>query len=54
MCELLLEHRYNFIFTCEYRSHSYLKKWIDEADAKLDLNERFEKHWDGKRRRTWR
>jgi|GEM_PF-3229688 len=54
MCELLLEHRYNFILTCEYRSHSYLEKWIDEADAKLDLNERFEKHWDGKRRRTWR
>ena len=54
MCELLLEHRYNFILTCKYGSHSYLKKWIEEADAKLDLNERFENHWDGKRRRTWR
>ncbi len=53
-CELLLEHRYNCILTCKYGSNSCLKKWIDEADAKLDSNEHFEKHWDGKRRRTRR
>lgn len=54
MCELLLEHRYNFILTCKYSSHKYLAEWIEQADAKLDLNERFEKHWDGKKRTTWR
>ena len=54
MCELLLDHRYNFILTCKYSSHKYLAQWIEQADAKLDLNERFEKHWDGKKRTTWR
>jgi len=54
MCELLLEHDYNFILTCKYTSHKYLAEWIEQADTELDLNERFEKHWDGKKRTTWR
>jgi hypothetical protein len=54
MCELLLEHGYNFILTCKYTSHKYLADWIEHADAKLDLNEHVEKHWNGKKRMTWR
>ena len=54
MCELLFEHNYNFILTCKYSSHKYLADWIEQADAKLDLNEHVEKHWDGKRRLTRR
>jgi len=54
MCELLLEHDYNFILTCKYSSHKYLAEWIEQADEKLDLNEHHEKHWDGKKRMTWR
>ena len=54
MCELLLEHDYNFILTCKYTSHKYLAEWIEQADAKLDLNEHVEKRWDGKKRTTWR
>lgn len=54
MCELLLAHEYNFILTCKYSSHKYLAKWIEQADALLDLNEHFEKHWNGKQRMTWR
>ena len=48
MCELLLEHGYNFILTCEYTSHKYLAEWIEQADPKIDLNEHVEKHWTGR------
>ncbi|MFP4378714.1 MAG: ISNCY family transposase [Spirochaetales bacterium] len=50
MCELLLEYDYNFVLTCKYTSHKYLKEWIDQADPKVDLNEHVENHWDGKKR----
>jgi hypothetical protein len=54
MCELLLEHEYNFILTCKYSSHKYLAEWIEQADVKLDLHEHVEKRWDGKQRTYWR
>ena len=54
MCELLIEHGYNFILTCKYSSHRYLAEWIEQADPKIDLNEHFRKHWNGKQRMTWR
>jgi hypothetical protein len=54
MCELLVKHGYNFVLTCKYPSHRYLEKWVTEADANVDLNERIEKQWDGKERTFYR
>ena len=54
MCRLMLEHRYNFILTCKYSSHSYLADWIEIADPKQDLNEQIIKRWDGKKRLFYR
>jgi hypothetical protein len=38
----------------EKHFYEYLAEWIEQTDAKLDLNEHVQKHWDGKKRMTWR
>ncbi|MGH9438083.1 MAG: ISNCY family transposase [Terriglobia bacterium] len=54
MCTLMKENGYDFLLTCKYTSHKYLADWIGDCDPKEDLDEHWEKHWDGKGRLTRR
>ena len=49
-CEAILAQKQQFIFVCKPDSHVELYRWLDA----LTLEERSERHWNGKHGEIWR